>query len=181
MAELRERIEAGDLSFLDGVGLLGALASQRWFGAKSRDVLDARVLAATTAPGGPPLLSLAIVEVRFGLQTHELYQLVLGFRPSEEGWTDAVVADTGGWTAYDAMADPQLARELVGLMRRAATLSLPEASMSFHALASGNGAGSDLGRVRPMGVEQSNSSVVLDERLVLKVYRRLEAGANPEL
>ena len=181
MADLRERIEAGDLSFLDGLGLLGALASQRWFGAKSRDVLDARVLAATTAPGGPPLLSLAIVEVRFGLQTHELYQLVLGFRPSEDEWTDAVVAETGGWTAYDAMADPQLTRELVGLMRRAATLSLPEASMSFHALASGNGSGGDLGRVRPMGVEQSNSSVVLDERLVLKIYRRLEAGANPEL
>ena len=52
------------------------------------------------------------------LQTHELYQLALGFRPSEEGWTDAVVAEIGGWTAYDAIVDPQLARELVGLMRR---------------------------------------------------------------
>jgi maltokinase len=38
------------------------------------------------------------------------------------------------------------------------------------------------GRVlRPMGVEQSNSSVVLDERHVFKLYRRLEAGPNPEL
>jgi maltokinase len=35
--------------------------------------------------------------------------------------------------------------------------------------------------VRPMGVEQSNSSVVVDERHVLKLYRRLEAGPNPEL
>ena len=35
--------------------------------------------------------------------------------------------------------------------------------------------------VRPMGVEQSNSSVVLDEAHVLKLYRRLEAGPNPEL
>lgn len=35
--------------------------------------------------------------------------------------------------------------------------------------------------VRPMGVEQTNSSVVLDERHVLKLYRRLEAGPNPEL
>jgi maltokinase len=32
-----------------------------------------------------------------------------------------------------------------------------------------------------MGAEQSNSSVVLDERLVLKAYRRLGAGPNPEL
>ena len=36
-------------------------------------------------------------------------------------------------------------------------------------------------RVRSFGVEQSNSSVVLDELHVLKLYRRLEAGPNPEL
>jgi trehalose synthase-fused probable maltokinase len=34
---------------------------------------------------------------------------------------------------------------------------------------------------RPMGVEQSNTSVVIGERLVLKVYRLLEAGENPDL
>ena len=32
-----------------------------------------------------------------------------------------------------------------------------------------------------MGAEQSNSSLVIDERLALKVYRRIEAGMNPEL
>ena len=36
-------------------------------------------------------------------------------------------------------------------------------------------------RVTPLGVEQSNSSVVLDDLHVLKLYRRLEAGPNPEL
>jgi predicted trehalose synthase len=36
-------------------------------------------------------------------------------------------------------------------------------------------------RVRSLGVEQSNSSVVLDDRHMLKLYRRLEAGPNPEL
>ena len=36
-------------------------------------------------------------------------------------------------------------------------------------------------RVRPLGVEQSNSSVIIDELHVLKLYRRLEAGPNPEL
>ena len=32
-----------------------------------------------------------------------------------------------------------------------------------------------------MGAEQSNTSVVFGEELVLKVYRRLEPGLNPEL
>ena len=34
---------------------------------------------------------------------------------------------------------------------------------------------------RLVGVEQSNSSVVIDESVVLKLYRRLEAGPSPEV
>ena len=50
---LETRIAEGDLHFLDGLVLLGTIASQRWFGGKSRDVLDARVLDAGVAPEGP--------------------------------------------------------------------------------------------------------------------------------
>ena len=35
--------------------------------------------------------------------------------------------------------------------------------------------------VRPLGLEQSNSSLVIDEALFVKVYRRIEAGENPDL
>ena len=49
-------------------------------------MLDARVLDAGIVPGGPPILAFAIVEVRYGLQTHDLYHLPLGFRPSDDGW-----------------------------------------------------------------------------------------------
>ena len=34
---------------------------------------------------------------------------------------------------------------------------------------------------RPLGADQSNTSVVVGERIVLKAYRRLETGLNPEL
>jgi predicted trehalose synthase len=37
------------------------------------------------------------------------------------------------------------------------------------------------GHVRPMGAEQSNSSIVFGEQQVLKVFRRIEPGINPEL
>ena len=37
------------------------------------------------------------------------------------------------------------------------------------------------GDVRPMGAEQSNSSIVFGEEQVLKVFRRVEPGINPEL
>jgi maltose alpha-D-glucosyltransferase/alpha-amylase len=35
-------------------------------------------------------------------------------------------------------------------------------------------------RVRPLGVEQSNSSVILDEQAIFKLYRRMEEGSNPD-
>jgi predicted trehalose synthase len=37
------------------------------------------------------------------------------------------------------------------------------------------------GHARPMGAEQSNSSIVFGEEQVLKVFRRVEPGVNPEL
>jgi len=179
--DLRSRIEAGDLSFLDGLVLLGTIASQRWFAGKSRDVLDARVLDAAVAPGGPPILAFAIVEVRYGLQSHDLYHLPLGFRSAEEGWQEAVIAETDGWTVYDAIADPALIRELVGLMRSGASLGLDHAGMTFWGAEGLADRARELSAIRPMGSEQSNSSVVLDEAFALKLYRRIEPGVNPEL
>lgn len=177
-ADLKARIEQGDLHFLDGLVLLGTIASQRWFAGKSRDVLDARILDAGAAPGEPPILAIAVVEVRYGLQTHEIYHLPLGFRPSDEGWRESVIADTNGWTAYDAIADPELARRFVELMRAEAEVDTGEATIAFRATGD---LPERIESVRPMGAEQSNSSLVLDEQLALKLYRRIEPGMNPEL
>jgi maltokinase len=177
-AELKARIEEGDLRFLDGLVLLGTMASQRWFGGKSRDVLDARVLDAGVTSGEPPILAIAVVEVRYGLQTHDLYHLPLGFRPSESGWSASVVAETEGWIAYDAIADPELARRIVELMRTGAALETGEASIRFCPTGE---LPVEVESARAMGAEQSNSSLVIDERLVLKLYRRLQPGTNPEL
>jgi maltokinase len=57
-------------------------------------------------------------------------------------------------------------------------LERPEIAARLAALAGVEAAGES---VRSLDVEQSNSSVVLDERHMVKLYRRLEAGPNPEL
>jgi maltokinase len=177
-SELKSRIKSGDLHFLDGLVLLGTIASQRWFGGKSRDVLDARVLDAGVTAEGPPFLALAIVEVRYGLQTHDLYHLPLGFRPSPDGWRESVIAEPEGWIVYDAIADPELARRLVELVRSGASVETGEATIVF---ASTGELPAEIESIRPMGAEQSNSSLVLDEQIAVKFYRRIEAGMNPEL
>src|SRR5947209_730189 len=55
-----------------------------------------------------------------------------------------------------------------------------EGRFLFHRL-DGAAAVPDDASVRPIGVEQSNSSLVIDNRLMVKVFRKLEPGINPEI
>jgi maltokinase len=168
---------------LSGDDLRAYVLQRRWFGSKSRDVASLEILAAPWARTLAPLCAVALVETRFDTGTHEIYQLPLGFRPADEGWDQAVVGEVDGWTAYDAAVDPVLARELVSLMRQGQTLAVENGRLEFRSV-DGEGLGfdmSDVVQARPMGAEQSNTSIVFDDEHVLKLYRRLEAGINPEL
>jgi predicted trehalose synthase len=93
--------------------------------------------------------------------------------------------------------DPALALELVEARFQAGTHELyqllpgqPGGVEALGALLGGeasvdgvafHGGVTPAGHMRPMGAEQSNSSVVFGDELVLKVFRRLEPGVNPEL
>ena len=147
--------------------------TRRWFGAKSRELAHVRVIAAPVVRTEEPLLALALVEIRFHASTHELYHFPLGFRRGGEG-----IAEVDGWTAFDALDDTDLARELLQRMRGNEDVAGGEAVVEFR---STGGEHRALERVRAMGAEQSNTSIVFDEEVVLKVYRRIEAGVNPEL
>jgi len=152
--------------------------AQRWYGSKSEEVASVRAVDAfpLRVGGEEPLLVVAVVEVRFAAGTHDLYNVPLGLRRGNGGFASAE-----GWSAFDALADDELVRSLVELVRERASVEHDGGSVQFCTVGgSGEGVG-ELGSVRGIGSEQSNTSVVLDERLVLKLYRRLEAGVNPEL
>ena len=172
-----------DLSPLDQDALHDWVVARRWFGSKSREVTQIGVAESVPLRTESPQLVLALVEARFGEGTHETYQLPLGLRPAEEGWTEGAIAELDGWTVYDALADPAHARELLHRMRRNDTVvtSEGEASLRFRWARTADAGGGGTVDVRPVGVEQSNSSVVFGESLILKAFRRVEPGVNPEL
>jgi maltokinase len=176
-------VQLPDPAHLSGDDLRAYVLQRRWFGSKSREVASLEILAAPWARTLAPLCAIALVETRFDTGTHEIYQLPLGFRPADEGWSEGVVGEIDGWTAYDAATDPILSRELVSLMRQGQTLAVEQGRLEFRSV-DGEGLGFDMSAVvqaRPMGAEQSNTSIVFDDEHVLKLYRRLEAGINPEL
>ena len=139
------------------------------------------MLEAVTLREDAPSLVLALVEARFQTGTHELYQLPLGLRPADEGWSDRVIAEVDGWTVYDALGDATQARELLHRIRGSADVAAEHGILRFRWAESASAGFGGTVDVRPVGVEQSNSSVVFGDELILKVFRRLEPGVNPEL
>ena len=181
MTDIAAAIAAGDLTFLDDGELHDWVIAQRWFGSKSREVASIGIGEAVALRAEPPLLVLAIVEARFGEGTHETYQLPLGVRQADEGWSQGVILEADGWTVYDGLADPAVGRELLHRMRQGDDVPVEDGSVRFRwAPSAAQGAAGSV-EVRPVGVEQSNSSVVFGEALILKAFRRVEPGVNPEL
>jgi len=139
--------------------LIEFVTTQRWFGSKTRDVAHSKVVDRLTLRADEPRLELLLVEIRFDTGTHETYQLL---------------ADD----SLDALADPRQVRELVHMIRGGAKMPGRGGVVEFAPV---SGFGGELREARPVGAEQSNTSIVFDEELILKVFRRLEAGINPEL
>src|ERR671934_1646458 len=124
-------IAAGDLSALD-VETLGAwVEAQRWYASKSRHVTGVELSESIVLSDEPPLLFLALLQTRFATGTHELYQLVLGVRPADEGWSERVIAETTDWTIYDGLADPVHGRELLARVDAEDAIETEEGRFSF--------------------------------------------------
>jgi maltokinase len=169
-----------DLTTLDEGTLSAWLLGRRWFGSKAEDVAHVGVLDSMGLDDADPALLLALVEARFPTGTHHVYQLLFGVRPEDEGWTEGRVEEVGGTTVYDAFSDPEAYRRLGRMLADQSTVQGDTAAVNFYWLEGVEPPGPDA-QVRAMGAEQSNSSVVFDDRYVLKAFRRLEAGDNPEL
>jgi maltokinase len=170
-----------DLSVLEEDRFRAWIVDQRWFGSKSREVAQIETAECVALREDPPQLALALVEARFGEGTHETYQVPLGLRPAEDGWSERVIEQTDSVTIYDALADPACGRELLHRMRSGSEATEDEGTLRFHwAETAGAGLGGTVD-VRPVGVEQSNSSIVFGDALILKAFRRVEPGINPEL
>src|SRR5690606_16670814 len=77
----------------------------------------------------------------------------------------------------NAVGDRELAAWLLENIHRSATLEQPGCRLEFRPTAALDAAAPPVVQdAKAMGVEQSNSSVVVDETYVVKWYRRLQPG-----
>ncbi|MFF4804912.1 maltokinase [Streptomyces sp. NPDC001351] len=186
-ASLRPRtsLAAGPMASLAGL-LREWLPRQRWFAGKDRPVTDLGLLSMTEL--FPGCLHLLVHTGQSGLPAPsgatpagDCYQLLLGVRRHMSPRLGRALigrAEEGplaGLTVYDALQDPRSAQLLLERLRQpgAAGPLRFEADPSVHVPA---------GLVpRVLEAEQSNSSLVYGDEFILKVFRRVQPGINPDL
>ena len=169
------------------------LAKQRWFSAKNERISRARIAATPEFVADACEFMLLQAVIEFDGSEPQRY-----FLPVAISWDDN--AASLNWpllpytlarvrrrarlgAIYEATATDQLALALADGIRHNRTIDGDTAKIvcqSTSALATAQDAPPDE-HVRRLGGEQSNSSLAIGDRMIIKIYRRLADGEHPEV
>ena len=168
------------------------LARQRWFGGKAKHLTSCR-LADWSKLGASFYITFIHLQYDSGEQEYYVVPMkIVQGKPAEilaEEIPDSVLAFVNNWRGegilYDALMDRATYDILLtaigdgrqyrtakdGVIRTAPTKIYDELV----------DAGNVYSSVRKLGAEQSNTSIIIEESFVLKLYRRMENGLNPDV
>ena len=145
------------------------LACQRWSGAHDREISSVNPLWHEVVSTDQAFLVWTVVRASFADGDEQDFQLFLAACPArplpdflhgKEREIVAVLPDGDASTVvYDALVDPDLAIEVLHL-------TAPDMPVTVR---------------RPIVLEHSNSSIVFDEAHILKLFRKIEPGPNPDV
>jgi maltose alpha-D-glucosyltransferase / alpha-amylase len=181
-------LTAPGLSLLQQL-LITYLPHQRWFGAKSRTIKTVTVLDSAELPGLNAVL--VFLQLTYDDNTTSVYQLALTISTGEAAETvrssdPASIVATVTTASGPAILHDAVAREDV----RQATLRLIETNgelptrngmlVGRHSSAFAESRGTDPLPARTGSAEQSNTSILYDQKLIMKFFRRLQSGENPD-
>jgi maltose alpha-D-glucosyltransferase/alpha-amylase len=165
------------------------LPMRRWFAGKDQTLESSRIVQISEVPGIEPPVLLAEIEVRMPRGT-DRYLLPFGFI-SEDAIASALPQQLAlarvrrgrrVGLLTDAFALDSFARRLVELLANAARVaSAGGGELQFNPIGRTEllQLGADAA-VRRSSAEQSNSALIVGGSIMLKLFRRIHAGAHPE-
>jgi maltose alpha-D-glucosyltransferase / alpha-amylase len=175
-------------SVLEREVLPAFLAGRRWFAERGNAAVDCHVVNAFAVDSAGHELGIALVEAK-GKHGRATYQLPLDIK-----WTrfdplrpdpNALAAVRRGprpGTLLDAAADPAFISWVLKHLRASETIEGDHCHLEFRPTRSFPAAvPTAIENVRAVDAEQSNTTVLVGSRYVVKLFRRLEAGINPEI
>lgn len=176
---------------LETVNFTEYLLKQRWFAGKSRNLKTTRV--ADWAVIKPPYAAVMLLEAQFDSGPSELYLLPLGMsfgEAAEELQQTApqaiiapVVAATKPGLLHDGVFDDNACLDFLSLIEQGREVQACHGTIRGVPglrFAEIRGPAEAALAVRRALTEQSNTSILYGDRLILKLLRRQEAGLNPD-
>ncbi|PYN82873.1 MAG: maltose alpha-D-glucosyltransferase [Candidatus Rokuibacteriota bacterium] len=172
------------------------LMVRRWFGGKARTIQSVEVVETVPVPHDAPVGYITVIEVVYAEGEPETYVLPLTFAP---GARAADVQDPRAVVArlrvlgkdqeqegvlHDALLDRAFASALLEVIARGRHFAGPFGELiavpspDFRPLLSSAG---DFLEPSVLRAEQSNTSVVYGDVFIMKLFRRLQPGVNPDL
>lgn len=181
--------------FLETQLLPAFISKQRWFGNKSETITAVQIVDWTKLPAKTEQAALLICQVETSGGSKDLYAIYLSITGGERADqlldenSQLVVGEvrcgSEGLVIYDATANEDFCRQLLMLVANNEQLKFNDGktlldagqTRAFGKLAPSN---PESVTVKKIAAEQSNSSLILGDNLLLKLYRRIHPGINPD-
>src|SRR4030095_10725227 len=165
---------------------------QRWFRAKDAKIRSVSLAAHAELPRNGTSWLFSVIETKFAgelkpqrylLRLARDWKEIQAQSPTVQSQTIAKTRKGHReGTLYDAAADDQFVLAIVEHLRRGTECERGDAKLKFTptaGLATATPPAESI--VRRLGAEQSNSSLMIEGHLVLKLYRELQPGKHPEI
>ncbi|AZI57849.1 aminoglycoside phosphotransferase [Nakamurella antarctica] len=182
MTETTSRLPLDDPALLDLIS--SWLPHQRWFAGKGGQLgpISIEARAALDTPewdAGDAADMMRVEHLILRVYTNvgeQMYQLFLGWRHTvSDRLQHSVIGSIGNETVYDALHDAAVSSQLLSRIHASRTWGpitlAAEVDSEFDATAPG----------LVISGEQSNTSIIFGDTSILKVFRRIEPGQNPDV
>ncbi len=186
--------EGKALKTLETVLLPEYMPKQRWFGSKSRRIESTRMVDYCWIPNDSGPFALMQVEVKYTEGKPERYHVPLAIAPGKSAEAlhsvrpEMILCEmqskSGSGILYEGTASDTACLALLDAIEN--NREIPAHSGRLEARATEAYAAAKGGLPGPLKVsrssaEQSNTSIIFGGRLILKIFRRVEEGPNPDL
>jgi maltose alpha-D-glucosyltransferase / alpha-amylase len=184
-------LEGAGRDRLETVVIPEYLPKQRWFGGKARPIRTTRIVFWTRLPESVAVLVLVEVGYESGEPSTYLLPLGMTFGAEADKLREtaanyilcSIVSREGSGVLSEGVLDDAACTALLSFIAKAAQTSSRHGSIrgipstQFAAI---RGLTETSLPVRRVSVEQSNTSLIFGDRLILKLFRRQQPGPNPE-
>jgi maltose alpha-D-glucosyltransferase/alpha-amylase len=168
------------------------LSKQRWFGGKARQIRAAELADVIPIRGGDLEFLLLVVSLQYADGTGESYAMPVSCaeEPSSSSQSDSATLKVealhpgSALVLTDALKSEDFLNSLLEMIRSNTTIEGHNGTLrGLQTTAYPHLYPSSAGVLLPklVGAEQSNTSIIYGDRLILKFFRRIEEGINPDL